>query len=354
MLRRSKILQAFAAAAFLLLSISTIWDLSKQEYARPNAGWLLQLSSDGDWVDVDLTSTLSSKGLSRRGGRRHLMSPNSTYPLPPLHIIQIGHPKTVTSYQFQIVCLSLFLKLESLGSEQYEHPTLGPMNAQDLLDHMECRSANPKHLDQKTPLVMKTHNPFTTRRLLTEANKNDENIWVFQTTSQDPSKFYRNARKAKVANRGYPNVMHILEAEISKEKGHDLIIEYAQIFGLDAARARELYEFIETWCILKVCCGKQMSSSWRNELLPVWSPSKRNATAFFPWLQQQQQPHVCSTYDINEVERTLMNMRLYQRLLSVGSWNGQLNEVLRLSPSDGDFSGIYCSSYNELVRTEMA
>mmetsp|Transcript_28440 Transcript_28440/g.60048 ORF Transcript_28440/g.60048 Transcript_28440/m.60048 type:complete len:402 (-) Transcript_28440:32-1237(-) len=365
-------LPSFAAAVLLLLTISTPWAPPKEEYARTDTELPLQSTIEGDnWDDAPSSTLSSTEGLLRRRRRRRLLSMSqlpddtqSSHPqMPPLHMIQIGLPMTLTSYQFQLVCLSLFLKLESLASipSPYDHPAYGMLNPQELLNRIQCRSTNPfAEFDPQTPMVIKANNPLVVQKKVVQEQKSPDDVWVFQTTSRDPSKFYKNEQRAQLAKEGYPNVMHTLDVEEFKDPANHLIvettiIEYAQLFGLDAARAHELYKFMQSWSILKVCCGAEMSTSRRIELLPGDSPILHKIMQGRQQQQQQQsqsrQPHICSKHDIKQVERTLLAMPLYRRLKSTGGGGGRFEEIIKLSPSDGELSGDYCSSYNDMVRS---
>ena len=58
----------------------------------------------------------------------------------------------------------------------------------------------------------------------------------------------------------------------------------------------------------------------------------------------------CSTYDIDEVEKSFINTPLYQRIMEKGV--GRLKNIARPSMMDGELFGTYCSKYNELVKTK--
>ena len=206
----------------------------------------------------------------------------------PLHMIQIGQPRTATTYQQHIVCLSLFLSLE--GSPTYDHPLLGTLDTRDLLQKMTCArySGKTQEYPPDVPVVIKTHEEHVVGE---QQDLEDPRapMWVFFSMSQEKNYFSRNI----------PHLMYVQEVEALKERGHDVVNDYTDMFGLSDSQVKELIEYLGAWDVLRQCCGLQMSKGWRNELLPDDSPLKKK-------VDPNGEPHKCNTYNIEEVERTFM------------------------------------------------
>ena len=310
-----------AGACFLFLSRSAA--------PRVNPRRKLRALALGAFNDPKSTEVQDDKGV---------VSPILDDPIP-LHMIQIGSPRTATTYQQHIVCLSLFTKL--LESPTYEHPVLGTLDTADMLQKMTCTN-NKQHAEYHPPdqpLVLKTHTPTMVLEQIDLEDKTP--LWVFRSTSHG-QKSFANKGRTELDEKGYPNTKVIQYVEDLKERGHATVEDYQQIFRLTDIHVKELFEYIEPWDVLRQCCGKQMSGSWRNEMLPDWSPNKST--------DNLSEPHTCSEYDIDEVERAFIASALYTRIVTMAGRG--MDHASRPSAQDGVLDGSYCSTYNEKIKTK--
>eukprot|EP00581_Thalassiosira_minuscula_P014696 CAMPEP_0183718552 /NCGR_PEP_ID=MMETSP0737-20130205/11777_1 /TAXON_ID=385413 /ORGANISM="Thalassiosira miniscula, Strain CCMP1093" /LENGTH=205 /DNA_ID=CAMNT_0025948129 /DNA_START=402 /DNA_END=1019 /DNA_ORIENTATION=- len=153
---------------------------------------------------------------------------------------------------------------------------------------------------------------------------------IFTTTR---TKAEAGPKRLSLEKEGF-NVGLVQDLQTLSEIGvKGMLYEYAAIFGV-YHRRKSMTKFIELWDILRQCCGLQMSSSWRNQLLP--SDQRNPAMKSHP---------ICGNTDIGTVERNFTGTHLYKLL-------DQFEHArMLITPSgvDGRLDGTYCSRYNAEV-----
>ena len=183
------------------------------------------------------------------------------------------------------------------------------------------------------PSVIKTH-------MLLQRHPAQENadVWLF-TTAKDKSK---SASLSQLKDQGY-NIKFVQEGPSLGKLGHYMAFKYQDIFDLTNEQIEGIVEFMRYWEILRKCCGMQMSSDWRQELLP---PNKKGPRYNVHHDQNSPSYPACQIYDIDNVESLLVNTKLAKTM----SAYPKLGEIIRPSTVDGPLNGNYCSRYNRAVK----
>jgi hypothetical protein len=131
---------------------------------------------------------------------------------------------------------------------------------------------------------------------------------------------------------GHIRIPFIAEIDVVSKRGYFIVYEYQDIFGLSDKQMEYLVEYLRYWEILRVCCGVQMSSDWRNQLSPVSNYS------------QHHDPHspaypACEMYNISQVENLMLKTYVFQKFSQIIS----LHHVIgKPSTADGELNGTYC------------
>jgi len=228
-----------------------------------------------------------------------------------------GHPRTATTLLFNMVAVTYFLYL------QQNEPDLAPA----LNVKFRRRGEGGKFLRHVNSLhVVKTHSSV------------DEflncNATIF-TTAMDRKEAAKISER--LSQEGHA-VAFVQDMESLKEIGiPGLVRTYIKGFGLSKSNEEEMIKYFSNWELLRQCCGKQMSSRWRNDLFPEHLKNK------------QIEPHpTCKSYNIDNVEKEFMGSKLFQVIEEYPN----VRPLNKPSLLDGALNGTYCSSYNNLVQTK--
>lgn len=246
----------------------------------------------------------------------------------PIHMVQVGKPRTATTVQSKIMCISLFFKLLERDDNE------------GLARNLTCAySKKPKRFSLHRPIVLKTHGAHEQEALdkvILEPKK--QHIWVFSTAK---TKEEAKSKRGKLQSRGY-NVKYVQDLETLGVLGHQIVQKYSSIFHLNDVQTSALIEYMRYWDILRVCCGAQMSAKWRNELLPEGKKQSdlKNDDVHSPTY------HACIIYDMDAVEKLFRSTTVYNLLEHYPN----MKRANHLSEKDGELFGSYCSKYNNMVR----
>ena len=246
----------------------------------------------------------------------------------PSIIVQYGLPRTATSLQFQTLCLISCLKFG--------------VKTKCVFDDACRGSAYKVNGTVVAPLVCKTH-------VKTKAVRAAKRGKLFVTSSDasyrgsqcnrtkrkcDDDKPWRVAVKSFGARVEYAQV---IEA-VSLRGGADLVSDYAKSFRLDTSEIELIRDYIREWEVLRVCCGAQMSSSYRHRLwATARSLSNTAARAWDAASLTSEKPRAdaqCDGLDLVKVEKRLVATHLFNTC--------RLDTIRRLSKRDRYFDGGYC------------
>ena len=212
-------------------------------------------------------------------------------PFKTNHIIQVGRARTATTFQFHTLCVMAFLK--------FPHRSIA------------CKF---NQFESKSDfLVSKTHHFRDARKFV----RRKHTVFFATTSSGEVDKGFKGFDFTYVANMSFV-----------KNLGVNMIYEYVPIFQLDKNTAKLVLSYFKHWDILRICCGDQMSTSWREKLMGI-----------------SNETHQCDQYNISSVEESYMKSKLYKKMKSRG-----MKDFLKPALADGDLTGKYCEEYNDGVR----
>eukprot|EP00041_Stephanoeca_diplocostata_P001283 m.19411 g.19411 ORF g.19411 m.19411 type:complete len:295 (+) comp11825_c1_seq2:529-1413(+) len=236
--------------------------------------------------------------------------------------IQIGKPRTATTLQFETLCACLFLRhrrnrtaLENLTCQYLFPPERGIHNDPPSSEHA----------------VVKTH--IWLRKW--DGLSSPESMTIFGTRAKNTT--------STTLPRGY-SYAFVMDTAMVTKWGQHSIYAYQDLLGLTDDDMAMLNKFIEYWDILRLCCGAQMSESWRG----ILDPTQRRKHHPSHFHGSNNSSHRCHVYNISAVEVGFRETALYQQMAQFH----QLLPMLRPSTIDGDLDGTYCERYNARVRTK--
>ena len=250
--------------------------------------------------------------------RRHTTTQMPTFPLKS-HIVTHGHPRTATTLLYNMVAVSYFLHLSHVDPSRIPSIHLQLWKREDAADKVLKR-------EKEKTMVLKTH--------LDLENFKSDNTVIF-TAAMDREEAKKTHQRLQ--EEGY-NIAFVQDMESLKEDGiSGLVHHYVQGYGLSSQDEQELIHYFENWSVLRQCCGQQMSSKWRNDMMPA--QYKRKDLKSHP---------TCANYDIDSIEQSLLSSKLYAKLQHYPN----LRPLNKPSLNDEQLNGTYCSSYNHRVKTE--
>ncbi|KAL7476712.1 hypothetical protein ACHAW6_002554 [Cyclotella cf. meneghiniana] len=239
--------------------------------------------------------------------------------LPTIHVFQYGPPRTATTTQFNMVCVSLFLHV------QFYYPELLKNTICNMGGKAMGTTADAKFF-YNVPQAVKSH-------IEKPEPKHFKKDTVVFTTDYTKEGAVRKERD--LISHGF-NVGIVQDLETLAEVGiNGMLKQYAEFFWLTPAHSELMTTYFEQWDKLRQCCGMQMSKKFRNELVPA--SQKVNGT----------KPHeFCGSLDMDSLEAEFTKSDLYKTL------NGYelMKRINRPAMVDGDLDGTYCSRYNDAIR----
>jgi len=240
-----------------------------------------------------------------------------------LHAISVGEYRTASTLQFNAVCASLFLHI------LYFAPDLANKTSCIFVEKSFHKM---ERGNESNPQVMKMH-------VMPKSSTVQNDTWIFSTVRDRTEG--EIVKTWLVETYGRPErIGYIQDLETLREIGLEEIIQkYADIFSLESFMVDAMIEYFHLWDKLRICCGKQMSKYWRNELLPSNSTLK---------VTTMKNHSLCPHLNIDDVEERFMETKLYRLIHR----HDKLRRMNRPSLLDGDLNGQYCSDYNNKVKTQ--
>ena len=233
------------------------------------------------------------------------------------HIVTQGKARTATTLLFNMVGVSYFLYLVENDPEKIPDVQLL---------YYQRHNGRKIMRNSKSPHIFKTHSEL--RYYLSE-------MAVVFTAAEDREEA---AVMRETLERDGHTVAFVQDMETLKEDGLTHLVDvYVAGYGLSEKYRASLNDYFSKWEILRQCCGKQMSSKWRNDMMP--EKYKLRSIKSHP---------TCAGIDIDEIERAFMKTDLYSLIENHPS----VQVLNKPSLKDDNLNGTYCSSYNYLVRTQ--
>ncbi|KAL7476924.1 hypothetical protein ACHAW6_006999 [Cyclotella cf. meneghiniana] len=236
-----------------------------------------------------------------------------------LHVFQYGSPRTATTSQFNMVCVSLFLHV------QIHHP--------ELLNNTICNMGG-KVVGESEAVKFFSNVPQAFKSHIQQPDpKHFKPSTVVFTT--DVTKEGAVQKKEELRRQGF-NVGIVQDMETLAEVDiSGMVKRYAAFFSLTPQHVDTMTSYFQLWSKLRQCCGMQMSKYFRNELLPASLQVKDMKRHGF-----------CGSLDIDSLETQYMNSDLYKLLNNYPL----VRKINRPAMVDGDLDGSYCSRYSDAVR----
>ena len=232
-----------------------------------------------------------------------------------LLLIQVGEPRTGTTFQFNSLCLMAMMKYPErkifCGYEQ------GPNLTKRFRSLVSLGFAT---------VVIKTHDIQSVLASSSVA------VGIFRTKPMEEKlKLREKWRERKFQTwEADGNFAFIQDESELRRCGVGVVWNLQPVFDLPNAQMLEIQEHLRKWDVLRICCGKQMSNSWRQEL--IHPPSGIS-------------PHQCAMYNISMVEMALRETKVFKILEHHG-----LEQMASPSVADALLTGHYCAQYERLVR----
>eukprot|EP00040_Diaphanoeca_grandis_P002620 m.22255 g.22255 ORF g.22255 m.22255 type:complete len:278 (-) comp13751_c0_seq1:210-1043(-) len=241
-----------------------------------------------------------------------------------INVIQYGPLRTATTAQYQAICTAMAAK----HSHELELLNISFQGKNELVWTNNTIFLSPGMIN-----IVKVHDlPLEpTFRWPPPA----DDLWVFTSTIEGGE---------TLSNLGY-NVKFAASITWAKaNSGIQMMEKYAELVGLDQHQTSSTCEFFRYFAILRICCGRQMSQDWRQNL----SARAVNAQYRRHHSQHGRGYPACEMYDIDTVERLFIGSEL--AVLIRASNNHYVKRMVRPSLMDGELDGAYCSRYNDAVQ----
>jgi hypothetical protein len=287
---------------------------------RNNASAIRTASSAGT-IELDHRSALS--GTSENDKYSTSMAKVDTTN-PIRHIFQYGPPRSGSTTQFNIVCVALFLHIQTYYPELGSN-TICTMAGSFTKDWQDDDTYKFTLQRDDIPQAVKSHVQYPDHQHI------NSSTLVFATANDKQA---ASATKAALSRDGF-RVGIIQDLDTLKHIGIDGWLKvYADFFSLSPDQLEMMTEYFGLWDKLRQCCGLQMSQYYRNELVPVDQRNEMNPHSF------------CGFIDPNSLERRFMNAELYKQLDNYEL----MRRMNRPATVDGNLDGSYCSRYSNAIR----
>jgi len=260
--------------------------------------------------------------------------------------IQYGVSRTATTLQFETLCAMSCLML---GKDT------------------QCTFGNCEELDKNRtatdpPIICKTHSRSQVISGLARGCR-------VSVTGQDPEYEVSHGWRPTAKAMEYKLLRHLPQQNLSLPSAEEvkrriaqgsfdfvavvealsihgdmLLPQYADIFGLSEEITKNLHSFLRHWDKLRLCCGAQMSESWR-----LWLHESAEAGRDLKASQRSYPTtpvnlnHTCASSDLGAIERRWLGTAVVTKCLSIP-------RIAQLSSNDAPMDGGYCEWANAMTK----
>jgi hypothetical protein len=179
---------------------------------------------------------------------------------PFSRVIQVGPPRSATTFQFTVLCASVHLKFPNAS--------------------ISCTFMEPTGADIE---VIKAH-------VLTDRLVSSDRATIFFATST-------NSSHSAVSSLIQPRLTQPYDVLV--KIGLGVLQWYAALFDLDEDHAMRLHEYMRYWQIFRRCCGSQASVDWRMHLHGSVVEPTHKSTAY--------DAMDCLIYDLDRLEARMLD-----------------------------------------------
>ena len=194
-------------------------------------------------------------------------------------LIQYGHPRSASTFQFKLLCAIMHLKAMQVGKGKDE--VLCDFVTSDRWTHLNLQN----HPAAPYATVLKTHtDPAQSGGAMKALTKGTGMLFYSSSGPKDQGLSVWRSLATLVQHFGEVN---------ADPKGE--VDKYKNLFGLTRSDVETLKMFMETWDVLRLCCGSQQS---------IWNRLKIHGCSQTPNANdphQSRNPH-CERYNISELE----------------------------------------------------
>lgn len=261
--------------------------------------------------------------------------PRRSKVLPPI-VVQVGDPRSVTTMQFVTLCAAVALKVQDIPDANVDCFFISFKELEN--DKLLFRNHGPNDYS-----VVKTHGHLSDEQFQffnstlpgSKNPKGSDPAWVFHTT------FYHTHPKkwaSEFLRIPLPQVLTTDTSDVVKDGFAARKAEFEEVFSLTPHESHQLYDYVEAWDILRMCCGEQMSTYWRQYLVGDQDDEVVSKFAAAGGGAEEKNPaDICKHVDLDAMERRLMQTAVFKRM------KFKAPALARLSNRDPIFDGTYCS-----------
>ena len=254
----------------------------------------------------------------------------------PNVILQIGDPRSVTTLQFITVCAAVAVKVMHIPQATVDCFFVSVKMQLKDGDLMKQRRRHEYSVIKTHGYLSDTQKKFFHESLPgSKSEDGRDGAWLFHTT------YFNKTPKKKVVEILTENIPQKVTTDTSDVVANGVYAKrkaYEDAFSLSPHQSTILYEYLESWDLLRMCCGEQMSTWWRNHLVGQVG----NKRAHFDG--RDNPAKACLEVDIDQAERNLMTSELYRAMSDRCDMLGHLSNI------DGPLTGRYCRTCNENIR----
>lgn len=232
---------------------------------------------------------------------------------PFSRVVQVGPPRSATTFQFTVLCATVHLKFPNAS--------------------ISCTFMDPTGADIE---VIKAH-------VLTDQLVSSDRATIFFATST-------NSSHSSVSSLIQPRLTQPYNVLV--KIGLGVLPWYVALFGLDEDSAMRLHEYVRYWQIFRRCCGSQASVDWRMHLHGAGVEPKHKSTAY--------DAMDCLIYDLDRLEARMLETSMCRderfhkmgtRLSPMCPRRGFCNDTVQKLKDGWDFNNLpWVSPKKELHR----
>lgn len=252
----------------------------------------------------------------------------------PRMLVQFGPSRTATTLQFQSICAAAVL-LSRRGDQPPEDQAVDCFFTNYEFDEGDDQWSTPQDKAKiftkegvRGRVVLKIDDDEVLEKWITKGTA-DGGAWLFATSAQ-------GAANAPTKVNGV-DVHYTQALPELVEKGLEYqASRYAELFALNETEAKELTEYLGHWDKLRVCCGTQMSASYRAFLHKSDEHHRMKGGV------SSDTSAMCQSLNLDQEESAMMATSLFQ-------YGKHVRVVSHPTMWEEAFTGTYCTRANVVI-----
>ena len=192
------------------------------------------------------------------GDRSRRLGPQANLSVLPHTFLQVGLMRTSSTLQFITVCAAVAIKVM--------HDPKATVNCYFLKKPYELVLPQPNEY-----LVIKSHGGFTEsqfealKKFTQQPHDQGDWAWVFYTSHN--THIGSLLMLSEFQELDIPVAMQVDTVDVANQSFLVRRKDYEKTFGLSVWESQLLYDYLELWDVLRICCGEQMATRWRKHLV---------------------------------------------------------------------------------------